>query len=262
MKRSYSKEISINTPEKKGDRSRTRELNKYPEKMKYRELSRNKQLEKKFSEKHSQSLKRTDGDRRKRSEIVEEMVKKELPESSAKQRNNRSDFHYADQSDFEKELKQRDPAGSDKEIEMTQGFYDSSDRQAFVKDQGDTLTTALHEKLHQKSNSELPTRLNEGITEHYARQKAGGMGNLKTFDRHGNEIPKSLSDYEKEVELVRKMEAVIGKEPVRRAYFDGDTRNLEMHFDSAMGQGAFKQLNDALEKRDYQKASEIMKSGG
>ena len=27
------------------------------------------------------------------------------------------------------------------------------------------------------------------------------MGNLKTFDRHGNEIPKSLSDYEKEVEL-------------------------------------------------------------
>jgi len=261
MKRSYPKEISVNTPEKKVDQTRSRELNKYPEKVEYRNLSRNKQLEKKFSEKHSRSLKRTDEDRQKRSEIVEDMVNKRFPVSSDKQRDNTADFHYADKNEFEKELRQRDPAGTDRNIDLTQGFYDSEDRQAFVKDHGNTLVTSLHEKLHQKSNSELPTRLNEGITEHYARQGAGAMGILRKFDRHGNEISKPLSDYEKEVQLVSKMEAIIGKEPIRRAYFDGDTRNLEMRFDSALGQGAFKQLNDALEKRDYDKASEIMKSG-
>jgi hypothetical protein len=127
-----------------------------------------------------------------------------------------------------------------------------------VRDKGDTLTTSIHEKLHQKSMSELPTRLNEGITEHYAREKAGPIGSLKDIDHRGREISKPVSDYEKEVEIVRKLESTIGREPLNAAYFEGKTEVLQNEVDKYLGEGAFKKISDALENRDYQSASEII----
>lgn len=258
MKPLRLREIEKNSPEKKVDSFQSKELSKYHEKLQYKDVSRNKQMERKFSEKHFKSIKDNNSVRDKKSEIIEGMVKKDFPLSSEKQKNNIEDFHFVDKNEFQKELKKRDPSGTEKDIRLTKGFHDSRDNQAFVKDQRDTLVTGIHEKLHQKSQSELPTRLNEGITEHYAREKAGGIGELINIDKHGREIPKTKSDYEREVEIVKKIEAIIGKEPLNKAYFDGRADILEKHFESAMGEGSFQKLTNALENRDYKTASDII----
>ncbi|MEA2061542.1 MAG: hypothetical protein U9P10_13770 [Thermodesulfobacteriota bacterium] len=55
------------------------------------------------------------------------------------------------------------------------------------------------------------------------------------------------------------MEAVVGKNPLNRAYFDGRSDILKKHIDSQMGDGAFEKLTQALEKRDYKTAEKIIK---
>lgn len=251
-------EIPVENQEKKVEHFQTGELKKYPEKMRFQEVPFNKKMESKFREKHLNSINELEAVRAKKSEIVEDMVLKDFPAATEKQTDNVKDFHFADKELFQQEMQKREPSATKSDVELTNGFHDPRDNQVYVKDEGDTLVTAIHEKLHQKSKSELSTRLNEGITEHFARQKAGGLAGLKNFDLHGREIPKAQSDYEKEVEIVNKIEAAIGRNPIKRAYFDGKTDILEMHFDSAKGQGAFSKLNEALEKRDYDAASKII----
>ncbi len=196
--------------------------------------------------------------REKKSEIIEGMVTKDFPISSEKRLDNARDFHYLDKKEFAEELKHRDTSITERDIEPTEGFYDVRDKQAFVKDTGDTLEKSIHEKLHQKSISELPTRLNEGITEYFTREEAGAWGELKNIDAHGRELPKIPTDYEKEVEIVRKLDATIGKEPLHAAYFEGKTEVLKNHVDNILGNGAFDKINNALEVKDYKTASEII----
>ncbi len=198
--------------------------------------------------------------REKKAEISEAMVSKDFPLSSEKRLDNAKDFHYVNGQDFGDELAKRDHSTTEQDKELTRGFHDGRDNQAFVKDKGDTLKTSIHEKLHQKSMSELPTRLNEGITEYYARERAGAMGALKDIDHSGKENLKPLSDYEREVEIVSKLESTIGKEPLSAAYFGGDKGELMRHTDSVLGDGSFEKITNALEARDYKSASDIIEN--
>lgn len=196
--------------------------------------------------------------REKRSEITEGMISRGRPLSPEKQKDNSKDLHYLGEERFAGELIKRNPGVSDGDISLTEGFHDRRDNQAFVKDQGETLTTSLHEKLHQKSQSDLPLRLNEGMTENFAREKAGYVGELKNIDGHGSMIDKPVSDYEHEVSVSQQLDALAGRESLDQAYSKGDSQLLQQNVDSEVGKGSFNKIGEALEKRDYQKASEII----
>jgi len=196
--------------------------------------------------------------REKKSEIIEGMVTKYFPIASEKRLDNAKDFHYLSEKEFGEELRKRDPATTEQDLKLTDGFHDTGDRNAFIKDEGRTLVTAVHEKLHQKSISELPQRLKEGVTEYFAREKTGARGEIKDIDSQGREIPKVPSDYEKEVEIVGKLRATVGEKPLYAAYLDGKTEILKAHVDSILGDGAFSKISDALENRDYETASKII----
>jgi hypothetical protein len=201
----------------------------------------------------------TEASRRKREEIVEKIIsEKNGVAGKGEAKDNTHDFHLVDEREYRNELKIRDPNVSDSEIDYIGGFQDPVDNQAFVPDRGDTLLVSCHEKLHQKSNSDLPTRLNEGLTEYFAREKAGAIGNLKNIDQHGREIPKPKSDYEREVGIVRKLDASIGREPLDKAYFEGRTDILKSEVDAIFGEGSYEKITTALEKRDYQAADRII----
>lgn len=193
----------------------------------------------------------------KKSEIVENMVTKDFPISAEKRLDNTKDFHYLHEEKFGEELKHRDSSVTGQDIRDTAGFHDGRDNQAFVKDDGNTLATSIHEKLHQKSQSDLPVQFREGLTEHFSREEAGAIGRLKDIDHSGKEIPKPLY-YEKEVEIVKKLEATIGREPLHQAYFEGKTAELRNHVDGILGEGSYEKITDALERKDYKTASEII----
>lgn len=197
-------------------------------------------------------------ERQKKAEIVEEMVSKDLPISPEKRLDNARDFHYADEKEFGEELEERYSSTTEEDKKLIDGFYNSRDNQAFVKEDGDTFKTSIHEKLHQKSMSELPTRLNEGVTEYMAKREAGPMGDLKYIDNRGMVIPKAPSDYEKEVETVSKLSALVGDKNINSAYFEGKTEQFRISVDGVLGDGAFKKISEALEKRDYDSVSKII----
>jgi hypothetical protein len=67
-----------------------------------------------------------------------------------------------------------------------------------------------------------------------------------------------LSDYEKEVEIVRKLESTIGREPLNAAYFGGDTRELMKQTDAILGDGSFGKITSAIGAKDYKSASDII----
>jgi hypothetical protein len=281
-----SKEIDQYKPEKRTDQTRLRELNRMPEKRQHREVSEQRKIQARFSEKterkgtlgqpgvegfdksgvkpdqdareYRSQKQDLEASRAKREEVLEEIINKEVPVAREKRIDNTQDLHLIDEKEYAEELKKRDPRIRDSEIKDIPGFHDPRDRQAYVRDTGDTLTTGLHEKMHQKSQSELPTRFNEGLTEYFAREKAGAMGNLKSFDKHGREVRKPKSDYEKEVQVVMKLEANVGREPLDKAYFEGKTDALKQHVETAFGEGSYDKITGALEKRDYETASKII----
>ncbi|MBV5338769.1 MAG: hypothetical protein J0665_04310 [Deltaproteobacteria bacterium] len=196
-----------------------------------------------------------------KADITEKIVSKSFSLNEAKQGDNSRDFHFQDKDDFDKEVHQWAP-DIDLEGKKVVGYHDPRDNQAFIRDQGNTLETAVHEKLHQKSGSKMPTRLNEGVTEYFTRQGAGEIGRLKNIDNRGREIPHPVSDYEHDREIVGKLSATVGDAPLHAAYFDGKTDELQQHVDSALGPGAFEEVNDALKSRDYERADAVLKRGG
>ena len=198
------------------------------------------------------------GEREKKSEILEDMVARDFPVSSERRLDNSRDFHFSDDQGFEQALKSRDPSTSEGDARRTQGFYDSRDDQAFVRESNNTIVDGLHEKLHQKSMNDLPGRLDEGITEYFARQEAGPVGDLKDIDGRGREILKTPSDYEKEVEIVRKLEATIGRDSIEKAYFEGKSDLLKESVDRTLGEGSFQTIADALELGNYEAASAVI----
>ena len=192
----------------------------------------------------------------KRAEITENLVRGDMPDTARRRLDNTRDFNFNTDKEFNRELKRREPSTTEGEAKRTLGFHDPRDNQAHVRDGGNTLETALHEKYHQKSDSHLSTRLNEGVTEYMAREKAGGIGQLRDIDNRGRDItpPKA---YEKEVDAVRKMSATVGDKGIRSAYFEGKSDELRKSFDSAQGDGAFERLRNAVEKEDKQSVDKI-----
>jgi hypothetical protein len=214
-------------------------------------------MEARFREKMEMSDPERRASREKRAEIVEGMVRKDFDLSPEKRRNDAGNFHYRDSREFDRELRRREPGATGSDAFRTEGFYDSRDHQAYVRDTGDTLERATHEKLHQKSKSELPTRLDEGMTEHFTRKELGGFADLKTFGSRGREIQKPQSDYRNEARIVSKLEASIGPETLHKGYFEGNTAALRRETDRALGDGAYEHLTEALEKRDYETANRL-----
>ncbi|RJR44327.1 MAG: hypothetical protein C4567_04480 [Deltaproteobacteria bacterium] len=189
---------------------------------------------------------------------VEHIVQKDFPLAPEKRVDHSKDLSFQDDKDFDQELKTRESKISEGDVKLTQGFYDGRDNQAFVRDEipaSQKLNDSIHEKLHQKSKSELSRRLNEGVTEYFARQESIP---LKNHDRHGREILQPQSDYEKEVEIVNKLVATVGEEPFKRAYFEGNTEILKHHINHRLGEGAFEKICGSLEKREYDEASQII----
>ena len=235
-----------------------REVFNRPEKMIHKDVPLNRQMKAQFKEKNTeQNIGRYEA-RDKKSEIVEKQVTKDFPVTPEKGTDNSKDFHFMDQKELSAEIKKRDSSFTESDISRINGFHDPNDGQAFVKDEGNTYKTAIHEKLHQKSNSELPTRLNEGITEHYAGEKAGAVGELKNIDNRGRELSKPESDYKHDVKIVNKIEASVGKDALNAAYFDGKSDVLKDSIDKKLGAGAYNEIVDALEKKDYTQASKIV----
>lgn len=222
-----------------------------------RPVSEQRHMEARFREKMEMSDPDRRASREKRAEIVENMVRKDRDLSPEKRRNDAGNFHYRDSREFDRELRRREPGASPSDAQRTEGFFDPRDNQAYVRDTGDTLERATHEKLHQKSKSELPTRLDEGMAEHFTRKELGGFADLKTFDSRGREIPKPVSDYRNESQIVGKLEATIGSDTLHNAYFKGDAAGLRRETDRALGDGAYEQLTQALEKRDYESANRL-----
>jgi len=196
-----------------------------------------------------------------KADIVENIVRKSFPLNATKQSDNFRDFHFQGKDEFDQELDKRAP-GIRQEGKQIMGYHNPQDNQTFVRDHGNTLETAVHEKLHQKSMSELPTRLNEGVTEYFTRQGTGEIGRLKDIDSRGREIPQPISDYERDREIVGKLSATVGDAPLRAAYFDGNTDELRQNVDNAFGHGAFKDFNVALGLSDYDRAEAILNRGG
>ena len=191
--------------------------------------------------------------------ILENEVMENFPVAKDKQIDNSKGLHFLDEKELAQELKNRFPEDRVEEGTAISGFEDSRDNQAFVIDNPDSYETGVHEKLHQKSKSELPTCLDEGITQYFTREKIGGLGELKSVDNHGREIPKSVSAYGKDVEIVQKLDAVVGRKPLYGAYFNGDTQRLQLSVDNALGEGAYEKITTAMKEKNYKKAVDIIK---
>jgi len=226
----------------------------------YRSVPEHRAIKARFREKIDTQKRELQTERVKKAEIVEEMVLKDFDLSPDKRRDDVKNLHYRNGSEFDREVQRRHPGLTPGEVWRIEGFYDLPSNQAYVRDTGDTLETATHEKLHQKSRSELPTRLNEGMTEHFTRKELGPFVDLKTFDSRGSEIPKPGSDYIKDALIVGKLEATIGPGPMHKAYFEGNTVALRRETDRALGDGTYEQLVQALENRDYEKANRLFAS--
>jgi hypothetical protein len=195
--------------------------------------------------------------RRDKAAIAERIVVHGQPVGEDGEVDQGRDLHYADTHDFERELTKRDPDATDDDIARTRGFFDPRDRQAFVRDE-EELTVSLHEKLHQKSQSAFSSRLNEGVTELRARELSGGIGRLREIDDRGREIPRTPSDYEREVAVADKLTHLVGDEPVNQAYFGGDSERIETEVDDVLGKGSYRELGLVLERRDYTTANRIL----
>lgn len=188
-------------------------------------------------------------------EHVEQLVVRDFSVDPEKRLDQAKDLSVLEGREFDRELRKRVPELSEAKIKDIEGFQDSRDGRAFVREGefSEQYLTAIHEKLHQKSRSELPTALNEGVTEYLARREAGWVGDLRNIDRHGNEIPRRPA-YDGEVAVVQKLSGLVGDDTIERAYFQGDTDSLRQHVDADLGEGAFDDICDALEKNDYHKA--------
>ena len=81
---------------------------------------------------------------------------------------------------------------------------------------------------------------------------------MKNIDKHGKEIPKPESDYKHDVKIVKKIEATVGKDALNAAYFDGKSDVLNGNIDKRLGEDSYNKITDALEKKDYNRASKLL----
>jgi hypothetical protein len=126
-----------------------------------------------------------------------------------------SDFHYAET--WREQSPERDP----NELPPGPG-YTYQDRIYLSPYAG--VPTATHESLHLLSpeswRNTVPTFLNEGVTELFTERAVGRS---------------ESSAYDLNVELARKLESVVGRELLERAYFEGDVDALREALEPVLG---------------------------
>lgn len=111
--------------------------------------------------------------------------------------------------------------------------------------------TVTHERVHQLSNPEFRHEvgrgLNEGTTEHIARQTTSGV--------HIAGIPEG---YPEEERIAGMIEARVGPE-LERAYFNGDLGAVRREFDGQLGAGALDNVVELIRGGKLNEAAELIK---
>lgn len=112
-------------------------------------------------------------------------------------------------------------------------------------------TTVTHEHVHQLSNHkfrhEVGLGLDEGTTEHIARQNSSGG--------HIADVPNA---YPEEERIAGMIEARVGPE-LERAYFSGDVSALRREFDGQLGEGALDTAVALIREGKLNEAAELIK---
>lgn len=109
-----------------------------------------------------------------------------------------------------------------------------------------------HERLHQLADprfrAQAGSRLDEGVTEHFAGRIYGDLG-LR-------ELPRI---YPQEGRVVQQLRARVGEPLLARAYFRGELTPLRHALDGQLGRGRFDDLVGALARGDYRRAEALLK---
>lgn len=98
--------------------------------------------------------------------------------------------------------------------------------------------------------------LNEGLTTMYTNQQ------LMELSREKGEAAERQGVYSHATELCNQLEAIVGKDTLKEAYYGGNIQNLEKCVNSLAGDRAFETLRDCMDRtisRDYAERVEAMK---
>jgi hypothetical protein len=116
-------------------------------------------------------------------------------------------------------------------------------------------TTTPHEMLHGNTadgfRAAVGETLNEGVTQYFT---------LKALKDSSIDPPKSIP-YADEVEVATALIALIGEQSVIDAYFKGgdSTKQLIEWVDLLQGKGTFAKIKEAGDKKEWQKAKDLLK---
>ncbi len=142
--------------------------------------------------------------------------------------------HFESDADYQRGLESVYPTLSDQERKGIVGDLRNGTEPYVDGDRPDLPQTVAHERLHELSDPEFRDRfgagLDEGATEHLAREAVPGL--------HIKDQPEA---YPEEERLVGMMEARVGP-AVERAYLNGDIQPLKRELDAQLGDGAFDEL--------------------
>ena len=163
----------------------------------------------------------------------------------------RTDTDFLDHGNYQRQLQRSYPGINPEQRRRVLGNY--LDDQVYVdRNQVRVPRVTAHERLHQYSSPQFQeqagSRLDEGLTEHFASRIYRGM--------HLNDLPPI---YPQERRIAQMLEARTGEETMARAFFRGDTQALRQSIDAQVGRGAFDDVVRALEKRDYTQANHILR---
>lgn len=98
--------------------------------------------------------------------------------------------------------------------------------------------------------------LNEGLTTMYTNQQ------LMELSREKGEAAERQGIYSHATELCTQLEAIVGKDTLKEAYYGGNIQNLEKSVNSLAGDKAFETFRDCLDRtisRDYAERVQAMK---
>jgi len=141
------------------------------------------------------------------------------------------------------------------EGERVLGDFDKEGRAIYIDREHVLVSKTLaHERLHELADRRfralLGSRLDEGMTEHLAREIAGDP-----------ELVDVGKCYPRERRIIEMMSARVGEDPLKRAYFQGDWLPLKERVDRELGEGALAEVARLTEAGKYKEAEEIIKRG-
>lgn len=159
---------------------------------------------------------------------------------------------FLDKRQYDKHLKRAYPELSAEERAGIVGDY--LKRPYVNHNKIDVPSTLAHERLHQMSSNgrgaPFGGRFGEGITEQFAGRVYGDLG-----------IRGAPAAYSAERRVIQMIEARVGEAPVARAYFRGETKQLQQALDNQLGKGAFNGIVQNIERGHMDIAEQILKRG-